>query len=347
MSETFPDTQLGEGIFQCCQPARDVIYCAQAGSSVAIYPPGSVLQEGACGRPFYLEAGVTMNRSAVFVDAGYLFAAGSALLGGSKQSRHLINIDEKAVVSALRGFAQNRTGCDLLRVYWYDGVTAKGLTVDHQRIASCDDIKLRLGFINSAGQQKGVDSLIVTDLVELARNGAICDAILVAGDEDTRIGVQIAQSYGVRVHLLGIEPARSNQSRQLIQEADTTSEWGRDVVTSFLTLLPGLGASVAAEPPASPIQVTPQSVVLPPPSMERICISVSQCAMDFAAALESSDIFVIGEHWTDYQQIPKLLDGRLLASTRERLHRNLTAPERTEMRVAFLNAVRERHPSGF
>ncbi|HEY1931031.1 MAG TPA: NYN domain-containing protein [Acetobacteraceae bacterium] len=288
-----------------------------------------------------------MNRSAVFVDAGYLFAAGSALLAGSKQSRHLISLDENAVASALRKFAESRTGCDLLRVYWYDGVTAKGLTVDHQRIASCDDIKLRLGFINSAGQQKGVDSLIVTDLVELARNGAMCDAILVAGDEDTRIGVQIAQSYGVRVHLLGVEPARSNQSKQLIQEADTTSEWGRNVVTSFLSLLPGLGTSVKAEPPASPIQVTPQSVVLPAPGVDLACLTITQCAVDFAAALESSDIFVIGEHWTDYQQIPKQVDGRLLASTRDRLRRNLTATERIEMRSAFVDAVRQRHPSGF
>ena len=288
-----------------------------------------------------------MNRAAVFVDAGYLFAAGSALLAGSKQPRHLINLDEAAAVAALGDFVNNRTGCDLLRVYWYDGVTAKGLTGDHQRIASCDNIKLRLGFINSAGQQKGVDSLIVTDLVELARNGAMCDAILVAGDEDTRIGAQIAQSYGVRIHLLGIEPARSNQSRQLIQEADTTSEWGRDVVTSFLSLLPGLGTSVTAESPASPIQVTPQSVVLPKDGLDSACVSISQCALDFAAALESSDILVVGEHWTDYQQIPKLLDGRLLASTRERVHRNLTAPERTEMRNAFLDAIRKRHPSGF
>jgi uncharacterized LabA/DUF88 family protein len=288
-----------------------------------------------------------MNRSAVFVDAGYLFAAGSALLAGSKQSRHLISLDDNAVASALRKFAESRTGCDLLRVYWYDGVTARGLTVDHQRIASCDDIKLRLGFINSAGQQKGVDSLIVTDLVELARNGAMCDAILVAGDEDTRIGVQIAQSYGVRVHLLGVEPARSNQSKQLIQEADTTSEWGRDVVTSFLSLLPGLGTSVKAEPPASPIQVTPQSVVLPAPGVDLACLTVAQCAVDFAAALESSDIFVIGEHWTDYQQIPTQVDGRLLASTRDRFRRNLTATERVEMRSTFVDAVRQRHPSGF
>ena len=287
------------------------------------------------------------NRSAVFVDAGYLFAAGSALLAGSKQPRHQISINENAVVCAIRDFTKNRTGCDLLRVYWYDGVTAKGLTADHQRIALCNDIKLRLGFINSAGQQKGVDSLIVTDLVELARNGAMCDAVLVAGDEDTRIGVQIAQSYGVRIHLLGIEPARSNQSKQLIQEADTISEWTHELVTSFLSIAPGLATSTKAESPASPVQITPQSVVLPATSVESAVPTVTQCAAEFAAALESADILVIGEHWTDYQQIPKLVDGRLLGSTRDRLKRTLTGAERVDMRNAFVEAVRQRHPSGF
>jgi hypothetical protein len=288
-----------------------------------------------------------LNRSAVFVDAGYLFAAGSALLAGSKQPRHLININENTAVSALKDFARNKTGCDLLRVYWYDGVTAKGLTDDHQRIASSSDTKLRLGFINSAGQQKGVDSLIVTDLVELARNRAMCDAVLMAGDEDTRIGVQIAQSYGVRIHLLGIEPARSNQSKQLILEADTTSEWTRDVVSSFVSVLPGMTASWKAEPPTSPVQVTPRSVVLPAPNVELTTPTVAQCAAEFAAALESADIYVIGEHWSIYQQVPKLFDGRLLASTRDRLGRTLTGAERSEMRAAFVEAVRNRHPSGF
>ena len=78
-------------------------------------------------------------------------------------------------------------------------------------LAHSDDVKLRLGFINEYGQQKGVDSLIVTDLVELARNHAISDAVILSGDEDIRIGVQIAQSFGVRAHLTGSGPgARVN-----------------------------------------------------------------------------------------------------------------------------------------
>ena len=86
-------------------------------------------------------------------------------------------------------------------------------------------MKLRLGQINSVGQQKGVNSLIVTDLIELARNGAMSDALHLSGDEDVRIAVQIAQSFGVRVHLLGIEAAKDSQSPLLLQEADTTSRW--------------------------------------------------------------------------------------------------------------------------
>ena len=287
------------------------------------------------------------DRSAIFVDAGYLFAAGSTLLAGSKQPRHQIDFDAKAAVAALKEFLVTKVGNTLLRVYWYDGVTAKGLTSDHERIAASNDIKLRLGLINSVGEQKGVDSLIVTDLVELARNGAMCDAILLAGDEDIRIGVQIAQSYGVRVHLLGIERARANQSKPLIHEADTTHEWSADVVRSFLSIRPGVTLSTKSAPLPSPVQITPQSVVFPVVGEPDTAPSVARCAEDFAAALESSDVFTIADHWMDYRMLPKTFDGRLLASTGQRLGRDLTPKERVEMRETFLESVRKRHPTGF
>ena len=76
-----------------------------------------------------------------------------------------------------------------LRVYWYDGVIGyKGPTLQQTDLAHLDNVKLRLGFVNSFGEQKGVDSLIVTDLIELVRNHAISDAVLLSGDEDIRIG---------------------------------------------------------------------------------------------------------------------------------------------------------------
>ena len=92
--------------------------------------------------------------------------------------------------------------------------------------------------MNNAGKQIGVDSLIITDLVELARNRAITDAVLLAGDEDLRIGVSIAQSLGIRIHLVGIEPSRATQSEWLRMEADTCSEWNRDTVSAILEIDP-------------------------------------------------------------------------------------------------------------
>ena len=127
-------------------------------------------------------------------------------------------------------------------------------------------IKVRLGFVNTAGQQKGVDSLIVTDMITLARNRVMCDAVLLSGDEDIRVGVQQAQEFGVRVHLLlGIAPCRGSRSRTfLLQEADTTHEWGKKDISAFLShnqmplqtaplTIPTLPPSLAVNPaPASP-----------------------------------------------------------------------------------------------
>ncbi|RWD13985.1 MAG: NYN domain-containing protein [Mesorhizobium sp.] len=136
-----------------------------------------------------------MDRCAVFVDAGYLFAQGSTALTGSKKARTAVSLDAKQAVECLKEVvAQRAPDTKLLRIYWYDGaVSGSRPTTDQAAVAGLDDVKLRLGFINSHGQQKGVDSLIVTDMIELARLKSIGDAILLSGDEDVRVGVQIAQ----------------------------------------------------------------------------------------------------------------------------------------------------------
>lgn len=173
----------------------------------------------------------------VLVDAGYLFAAGSKLLSGTNLPRSGVRLNVDAILKALRdSIAELSSTESFLRIYWYDGVLRQGPTAEQEMLADSDGVKVRLGMIAYTGRQKGVDSLIVTDLIELARNGAISDAILVSGDEDVRIGVQIAQSFGVRIHLLGIEPKEKNQSRLLRQEADTSHEWRRSDVEAFLAV---------------------------------------------------------------------------------------------------------------
>ena len=174
-----------------------------------------------------------MDRVAVFVDAGYLFKQGGVTLTGRTTTRGELSLDIPAVVTHLKDFATTATGLPLLRIYWYDG-TGSGPSAQHVALAFHHDVKVRLGIVNSAGQQKGVDSLLVTDMINLARNGSMCDAVLLSGDEDIRVGVQQAQDHGVRVHLLGIAPARSNQSDLLLQEADQRFEWDEDDVSTFL-----------------------------------------------------------------------------------------------------------------
>lgn len=180
-----------------------------------------------------------MDQFAVFVDAGYLFAQGSALVAGAKLPRTDIALDEVPLLDRLTALGGSLApNARLLRIYWYDAPPRGGPTLEQIQIAERPSAKLRLGFLNAANEQKGVDSLIVTDLIELARQKAICDALLLSGDEDVRVGVQVAQAYGVRAHLLGIQPSRGSQSQQLRLEADTVTEWGRDIVSTFLSRRP-------------------------------------------------------------------------------------------------------------
>lgn len=192
-------------------------------------------------------------QTAVFVDAGYLYAQASALLAGSKQTRQSVVLDIERTISALRKLCtviapESR----LLRIYWYDGLQRSArMTAEQEQVASAPYTKLRLGVVNSRGEQKGVDSLIVTDLIDLARNRAITNALLVSGDEDIRIGVQIAQTFGVQVHLLGIKPARGSQSPDLIQEADTHHEFDETVIRQLMTIKAVMAADLSAPLPQS------------------------------------------------------------------------------------------------
>ena len=218
----------------------------------------------------------------------------------------------------------------LLRVYWYDGVLRTGPTAEQRQLAQTDHVKLRLGVLAFSGRQKGVDSLIVTDLIELARNRAITDAILISGDEDVRVAVQVAQTLGVRIHLLGIEPATRNQSPLLRQEADTTREWLDADIARFLSI-----SAIA------PVEATNRSA----PSTRPV---------DDQAALDAAlDKFIGGRIPTELahiasldsrQPIPHELDRLLLTEIASDLGRHLEPNERAYARHAAKVLAGERTP---
>lgn len=178
-----------------------------------------------------------MDRTAVFVDAGYVFASGSRALSGEKLARSQLHLDHEAVLALLSGLVNELTSLPLLRIYWYDGASM-GPNAAHVALAYRPNLKLRLGQVDAQGQQQGVDQLLVADLVTLAKNRALCDAVLVTGDDDLREGVEQAQALGVRVHLVGIPPARDNQAAALVQACDSVRELTRAELTRFLSLAP-------------------------------------------------------------------------------------------------------------
>ena len=270
-----------------------------------------------------------MDRVAVFVDAGYLFAQGSIELCGAKLARGDIALDHDAVAAKLKTFAEAASKLPVLRIYWYDG-TSQGPTSQHITLAEQTDVKVRLGFVNSQGQQKGVDSLIVTDMITLARNRAMAECVLLSGDEDLRVGVQQAQEYGVRVHLLGIKPARGSQSLFLLQEADATHEWEASDLGSFLQCSPHVEPVPASSEDAGTT------------GFQEVADSLEDVARQVAAEVPQAEIAALVGSIRKTNQRPRDKDAKLLAISRRVLGKDLDSSQKSKVRAAFLSALEAR-----
>lgn len=180
-----------------------------------------------------------MDRTAVFVDAGYLIARACACAGKAETRRQFTTLKLERFKDEIVAWMARSGAPPLLRIYWYDGLPpSRTMSSDQSAIALADDFKLRLGQVNGLGQQKGVDAMIITDMIELARNKAISDAILIGGDDDLRVGVQVTQTFGVRVHLLGLgaDSARSSLNLFLRHEADRVDTWNELTASALVDI---------------------------------------------------------------------------------------------------------------
>ncbi len=269
-------------------------------------------------------------RVAVFVDAGYLFARCSVVLTGSRLPRATVELDQCATMGRLIATANEKAaGSSLLRIYWYDGVLPSGLSKEQRALAGADDVKLRLGVLNVYGQQKGVDSLIVTDLVELARNHAISDAVLLSGDEDVRIGVTIAQSYGVRVHLVGIGSGIESQSRTLMQEVDTRTEWSRDDISTFFSVKVGHQAAHPSQVPSDEASADGET-----------SSALNEVARELVTSLTAVEFREVADLGAS-NPVPREYDIKLLGESRTRLGRHLIEGEKHYLRGRFKHFARD------
>jgi hypothetical protein len=275
-----------------------------------------------------------MNRIAVFVDAGYFYASASELLFGAPLRRGELRLANAEFAQYLAQVAETIGSCPLLRIYWYDG-TNSGPTAAHLAMAYLDNVKLRLGFVNQSGEQKGVDGLIFSDLTNLARNRAISDALLLAGDEDLRVGVQQAQEHGIRVHLLGVEPKdpSGNQSAALQREADTRRQLDAVALGQFLFRREYAGTPVA-EAEAAAVDA----------DVAHNLARMQELANEYAATLDTTQrelILALPER----TPLPHELDRELLLRASELLGRKLEETEKRTLRGALRVAVTAATPS--
>lgn len=268
-----------------------------------------------------------MDRSVLLVDVGYLLAeGGKAYCGAHRRSQ--IACDYSGVSVALQEWVRLQGSLPLLRAYWFDGAEDGVLSLDQQEIGALPRVKLRLGRLvprRGGVEQKGVDSLIVHDLITLAHERAAATMFLLAGDEDLREGVAAAQRLGVQVILVGIKTsAARNQSLPLIREADEHIMLDPSVLAEFFSR-----AGAAAE----------ATVVDPADLATRAAGFGSAFALEWVAG---SDAAQVAELVGRYPEIPRELDVQMLVRLEEQLGRSLRGdqPTRHALRAAFWESLR-------
>ena len=268
-----------------------------------------------------------MDRFAIFVDAGYLYAEGGKLCHET-EDRLKLELNFREAVSALAKIGRDHSGMQYLRTYWYDAATDAGPTASHTEVASIPGVKLRLGKL-SLGRQKGVDSRIVRDLIVLSRDRAIAAAYVLSGDEDIREGVAEAQDQGISVVLLGISPlpGQYNQARSLVQEADDLVRLSSAQVSQWITLRP-----TATSPLFSSVSV---SAFAAGPDME-------QTGKRFGAAWADANPGLVSDLLMSRPGIPSEVDRELLHYGSAETGETLTVPERYSIRAGFWAALEER-----
>lgn len=272
-----------------------------------------------------------MDRHAIFIDAGYFFAAGAQAAFGEHTMRKEVALKSPAGMLAdlcarASAIADN---LPLLRTYWYDAMLGPRLSLEQSALAMLTSVKLRLGALNSIGEQKGVDSLIVTDLIDLARNRAIADAVVLTGDEDLRIAVQVAQSFGVRVHILAAGDPTKNVSPTLQMEADSVSS------------LSGAWFATHLERAIAPSVMAADAPVASPADIDNLDAATDAMIDEMLAATTPEQLDQLAQHFLAQQAVPPEYDRPLMAKISIALSGyRFSGVEMRKIRGKFVRAVK-------
>ena len=277
-----------------------------------------------------------MQRYTIMVDAGYLFAELAHVMsdGQSKKRTGLSIHDCQGLITSIKGEAGRLLEVgqkELLRIYWYDGAGTAGLTEEQKCVRRMPDIQFRAGTMNSSGKQKGVDTLLVLDIVELATNQAISDAMIITGDADFAAGIELAQRRGVRIAVLGVPDnyGHHNQSTEVLDRADRVGLTDRNLFTQHCRYIPPTARATSA---TSVDQMLAQS---PSPSAAQTCSTIKQAVASFVSE-SNVDMGVIDR---TSGQIDKLTDKLLIFAVYKAVGRKLTQEEKKDARREFKNLL--------
>jgi len=206
--------------------------------------------------------------------------------------------------------------------------------MEQSTLAMLTGIKLRLGALNNAGEQKGVDSLIVTDLIDLARNRAIADAVVISGDEDLRIAVQVAQSFGVRVHILAAGDPSKNVSPSLQMEADSVTTLDATWFSNHLELI-----STVQKVEAVPCPTSTLAAYTATPGM--IATVANTIIREMLENISSEQLARLTLHFSTQKIVPPEYDRPLIAKVSAALsNKRFSNDEMRDIRGLFVRAVR-------
>lgn len=294
---------------------------------------------------------------ALFVDAGWFFAASSDAIFSKLHPRQDLQWDPELLLPALVERAATLVPADSkqLRTYWYDGSRNRLPDPHHVPIAETPDVKLRLGRLTPSGQ-KGVDGLIIHDLIMLSLQGRLEHAVVISGDDDLLEAIESAQRFGTRVHLL--EVPFGGVSRDLLRAFDRRSTLDREFLSQYFELnSPTVvtDAPPAVDEPSAPVAVPPSAPPTRPAWLDAPLPGETPslpASGDILTAESAAAQF--GRQWladaSDAQQLELLsqrpflgadLDAALLrhASSPEYLNRWLQDDERIVMRETFWSTV--------
>lgn len=295
-----------------------------------------------------------MNRVAVVVDAGYVWAQLSLALVGKHGSRRDVFFDFAAFRALIKETVATQfdTPRELLRIYWFDAADPGMRSPAHIQIGLLSDYKLRMGFINEHGHQKAVDGLITTEIFALAQNRAVSDILLITGDADLSPAVAAAQQMGLRVHLVALDTLDAT-SGHLVAEADHVALWNKATLQSFASLTDvgrvkaDTEVALGTDRPASGLCHLSDGTGL----MESLpALNMTDLALKVVEQLRQSAPALVQNYKAGSVSIPHEIDRIVLAICKSLANRFLDPNEKRELRTRvkeILDAAESSRSSNF